>query len=213
MIITFHTTTETKTRPDVWITRAGVGPSAQGALCGNTLHGEVNGDSENQTRTAFVHFFSSRAHFFSTSPSTFHRVLAAFPELQWAGLSGYVFTCRPLLPSLLSAGDPCSCDLLFHSCLGRKGETSRLAAAHMDYEHSGMHTQKIDLALKPHLCPISIPLLQYYQHSLCCSVYLVSFFPPHKTKCISDIGGNYFVPVCLLFHFFGGFFLYLFQTY
>lgn len=130
-----------KNRPDPLIMHGGVGPSALGTLCGNMLHGEVSGDSENQTRTAFVHVFFFPSTFFRLS-LPFHRVLAAFPELQWAGLSGYVFTCESVLPTLLLAGDPCLCDLLFYSCSGRKGETSCLAAAHMDYENSGMRFVK-----------------------------------------------------------------------
>lgn len=91
-----------KNRPDPLIMHGGVGPSALGTLCGNMLHGEVSGDSENQTRTAFVHVFFFKHIFYLSLP--FHRVLAAFPELQWAGLSGYVFTCKPVLPTLLLAG-------------------------------------------------------------------------------------------------------------
>ncbi|GAA6093234.1 uncharacterized [Tachysurus ichikawai] len=60
----------------------GVGPSALGALCGNTLHGEVN--------ERWLHFLSCSG-----------------PDYQ-----------------------------------GRKAETSCLAAAHMDYEYSGMHAVK-----------------------------------------------------------------------
>lgn len=169
-----------KNRPDLSIMHGGVGPSALGALCGNTLHGEVNGDSENQTRTAFVRFFFFFLSFFS--PSTFfhlslpfHRALAAFPELQWAGLPGYVFTCKPVLAILLLAADPCLCDLLFHSCSGRKAETSCLAAAHMDYEYSGMHAVKG----RPGLETASVQLA-FYCYRIINTVCVCLFFFPHK---------------------------------
>lgn len=60
---------EMKNRPDLSVMHGGVGPSAPGTHSGNMLHGEVNGDSENQTRTAFVRFFSFLfKHTFSPLP-------------------------------------------------------------------------------------------------------------------------------------------------
>lgn len=92
----------------------------------------------------------------------FHGVLAAFLELQWAGLSGYVFTCKPVLPILLLAGDPCPSDLFFHSCSGRKGDIMLGCSPHELRVQCMPHCDEIDPALKPRLCPISVPLLQCY---------------------------------------------------
>lgn len=80
--------------------------------------------------------------------SLFHRAPAAFPELQWAGISGYVFTCAPALPRLFSASDPHLSDLFFHSCSGTKGDAPCLTATRMDHERRGMHIARADLALE-----------------------------------------------------------------
>lgn len=101
--------------------------------------------------------------FFFTSPPFTERWLH-FLSCSGPDYPGMFLPAHQVLAILLLAADPCLCDLLFHSCSGRKEETSCLAAAHMEYEYSGMHTVHTDLALKPCFCLISILLLHYYKH-------------------------------------------------